>query len=88
MSDAILQATERIGRSKIHLKYLEYFYEKAELIINVDDLSKDGKFISAGPYTKEDMHVILSMLSSKLMLEDKIAIKMFKTENLIIVEVK
>lgn len=75
-------------RTDLHLKYLTCMYDKAKIVSNSNDLEEANYInISVSKIENEDVPTLLHALASKLTLDNKIAVKMFKNENQIIIEV-
>lgn len=84
--DNIIKVEHRIAAQIIHLKYLKYLYNSVEEIFN-ENLNHPTHYINVSCKNPESqLETILNLLARKLIANDKIAIKIFKTNNQIIVQ--
>jgi len=83
--EALIKVENRRGAERVHLSYLKYLYNTIEPIETYDGLP-DGKnqFISV---SNADLDTQFSMLSGMLEFKNLVAIKMYQSKELMIVEV-
>lgn len=83
--ETIIKVEHRRGAEKIHLQYLKYLYNAIEIVEDTGMLPKTADFISCT--SGDELNVILNMFAGMLTHNNLIAIKMYQTKVLLVVEV-